>query len=183
MRADEEYYSSEESDEDEEEERARLLAEEQWILSKRREAEVELFAKYDSVSINPRRSCWFLVPTPWLLTWQKWLEGGDLPSAVSTAPFFEGGGTWIREGLEAKEDYRAVNPMVWFLFVELYGTDESPVIARYTTGIYDDAPGGAELEELMRAPHCKARTEVNVLRGALHPTLDESSMNVHTGSF
>ena len=34
-------------------------------------------------------------------------------------------------------DYRAVNPTVWYLYLELYGTDGSSELCRYVVDLYE----------------------------------------------
>ena len=50
--------------------------------------------------------------------------------------------------LQPRIDYRAVVPVVYYIFVELYGRDESPEICRYTVDIYQPPVPGAPTHSL-----------------------------------
>lgn len=62
----------------------------------------------------------------------------DPPGPVSTKDLFAADGTLL-PNLRAKIDYRGVPPMVYAIFVELYGKDSSPEICRYIVDIYKAA--------------------------------------------
>ncbi|KAJ8603723.1 hypothetical protein CTAYLR_000222 [Chrysophaeum taylorii] len=164
------FHSSDEEDEDSDEEARRLASEELAIIERRRELELALFRKYDSTKINPRRQCWFLVNSKWLETWGRWLSGEELPGAIDNRDLFLDPATnELKRNLRARDQYRAVNPMVWYIMVELYGHDGTPEICRYIVDAYSAPVEGQRLERACREPAHKARTLVNELRGRLHP--------------
>mmetsp|Transcript_17162 Transcript_17162/g.22285 ORF Transcript_17162/g.22285 Transcript_17162/m.22285 type:complete len:291 (+) Transcript_17162:80-952(+) len=166
-----EQFSSDEEDEDSDEEAARLEADEAALIERRRRMELKLFERYDTTEINPRRQCWFLVSIAWLESWQRWLlEGKELPGAIDNKPLFKSviDGELV-ENLEPKKHYRAVNPMTWFLMVELYGHDGTPAICRYIVDAYSAPLTGKHMERATRDPAFKARTLAIEIRGKLHP--------------
>ncbi|CAN0266700.1 unnamed protein product, partial [Phaeothamnion confervicola] len=104
-------------------------------LDRRRTEELRLISKFDTSSINPRRESWFLVDTKWLERWAKFVRGeGAPPGHISNTSLLEADLRTARPGLRAKVDYRGVNPVVWFLYVEMYGKDEAPEICRSDSG-------------------------------------------------
>lgn len=62
--------------------------------------------------------------------------GPDSPGPVSTKDLLGPDGKTPLAGLIAKIDYRGVVPVVYFMFLELYGKDSSPEICRYLVDIY-----------------------------------------------
>jgi len=62
--------------------------------------------------------------------------GPDPPGPVSTKDLLGPDGKTPLAGLKSKIDYRGVLPVVYFIFLELYGKDSSPEICRYLVDIY-----------------------------------------------
>ena len=75
----------------------------------------------------------------------------------------------LRAGLQPRVHFRALNPMCWFLAVELYGRDASPEICRYSLDA--DAPEvpGQYREQACREPSMRARAEAQRLKAKLVP--------------
>ena len=77
--------------------------------------------------------------TNWLNTWSNFVNGGEdapAPGPVSGKDLLDADGKPI-PGLKARIDYRGVSPLIYFIFVELYGKDPNvPDICRYSIDIY-----------------------------------------------
>lgn len=122
------------------EEKHDLTEDEMVRLRLRRKLELELVGKYDVVEINPRKECWFIIDSVWLNSWAEFVrapEDDDCgpPGPMSTKNLLDESGSPIK-GLVAKVDFRAVCPLIYFIFVNLYTKDKSPDICRYTPDIY-----------------------------------------------
>lgn len=138
--------------------------EEERLLNIRRKLEFKLVSKFDSLSINARRECWFLVDTRWLDKWMRFVKaGGEPPGPMSTKELLDQKKRPLK-GLEATIDYRGVNPMVYYILQELHGKDRSPEIMRYKVDIYEmDVPGRYKMDIIM-GPSKKARIKVNKIK-------------------
>jgi hypothetical protein len=124
-------------------------------LLKRKKHELKLVRKFDKSKLD-RDECWFMIDANWLNTWSEFVndpDGSDPPgvlstkdllcdppvktdSALSTSTGLVGRIKVPLPGLQARIDYRAVPPLVYFLLIELYGRDSSPDICRYSVDIY-----------------------------------------------
>lgn len=117
-------------------------------LDKRRKLELALVVKYDKASLT-RKECWFVIAVHWMNSWVEFAaRGGPPPGPIANETLLEP--EWLermesrvpgrpdapRAGLVRMKDYRCVTPMVWCLFVELHGTTNAPVLARYGTVLY-----------------------------------------------
>ena len=156
--------AGEESSEDEEERELR---------ERRRALERRAFERHDSTTINRRRECWFLVDRLWADRWARWLSGAcdEPPGAITNRVLYVDGARppRLRAGLQPRVHFRALNPMCWFLAVELYGRDASPEICRYSLDA--DAPEvpGQYREQACREPSMRARAEAQRLKAKLVP--------------
>lgn len=116
---------------DEDKEKSRLL-------KIRKKQELKLVKKFDKSKINVSKECFFLIDSDWLNAWAAFVNGDeteDPPGPLSTAQLLDSKQNPL-PNLQAIRDYRGVPPIVYFIFVELYGKDSSPEIARYVVDIY-----------------------------------------------
>lgn len=111
-------------------------------VDKRRQLELELILKYDKRKVT-RYEFWCLIDAEWMNQWTSFVaRGGPMPGPISNGSLLEPG--WEermkldapgrpdvpRKGLLLKQHYRGVVPMVWCLFVALYGADSAPILGR-----------------------------------------------------
>ena len=89
------------------------------------------------------------------------------PGPISNNVLFTGGGTKVRADISPIRDYRGVSPVVWFLYVEQYGTDGSPPIPRYAVDHRGEPVFGERLLEAVRGAEMKAKVEVRRMREEL----------------
>uniref|UniRef100_A0A7S2DAT7 DUSP domain-containing protein n=1 Tax=Octactis speculum TaxID=3111310 RepID=A0A7S2DAT7_9STRA len=172
---DEEDSGEEESKEEGEweDELGALSPEEKALLEERRYAEYELVKKFDVTEINIRRECWFLINTIWFDEWLKYMSGKvEPPDRISNLNLYEEGGQKLKPNLQAVKDYRGVSATVWYIFVELYGSDNAPEICRYTVNIDDPPVVGTYREQASRGPELKARIEVAKMRESFYDSSD-----------
>jgi hypothetical protein len=117
------------------------------LLRIRKKQELKLVKKFDKSKINVGRECWFLIDSDWLNAWSAFVNGNELeepPGVVSTKNLLDSKGNPL-PNLKAIRDYRGVPPIVYFIFVELYGKDDSPELPRYEIDIYKPAVTIAKL--------------------------------------
>ncbi|CAM9555191.1 unnamed protein product [Discosporangium mesarthrocarpum] len=139
-------------------------------LDRRRTEELKLIGKFDSSSINPRRECWFLVDTKWLERWAKFVRGeGPPPGRITNEALVQTDLKTPVEGLMSKVDYRGVNPIVWFLYNEIYGRDAAKEICRYVIDIYEEEVPNKYRPEICAGPRRKAQVEVQKMRWRVEP--------------
>ena len=84
------------------------------------------------------RECWFLIDSKWLNAWSSFVNDPDEdepPGPLSTSQLLDDNKVPL-EGLHTPIDYRAVTPMIYHIFLELYGSDGSPELPRYLIDIY-----------------------------------------------
>lgn len=108
------------------------------LLKIRKKQELKLVKKYDKSKINLTKECFFLIDSDWLNAWAAFVNGDeteDPPGPLSTYGLLDAKQNPL-PNLQAVRDYRGVPPIVYFIFVELYGKDSSPEIARYMVDIY-----------------------------------------------
>lgn len=111
-------------------------------VDKRRQLELELILKHDKRKVT-RREFWCLIDAEWMSQWTSFVaRGGPMPGPISNGSLLEPG--WEermkldapgrpdvpRKGLQLKQHYRGVVPMVWCMFVALYGVDNAPILGR-----------------------------------------------------
>ncbi|CAN0481259.1 unnamed protein product [Ectocarpus sp. 12 AP-2014] len=103
---------------------------------------------------------WFVIDAKWINSWVKFVMGqGSAPGAISNLNLYpqdsdcdqstsaksaniattfgvEVGSLALDhdsrfiQGLKIARDYRIIHPLVWFIFQDIYGTDEAPDICR-----------------------------------------------------
>lgn len=108
------------------------------LLKIRKKQELKLVKKFDKSKINVSRECWFLVDSDWLNAWSAFVNGSEVedpPGPMSTKGLLDDKGNPL-PNLKAIRDYRGVPPIVYFIFLELYGKDDSPEVPRYVVDIY-----------------------------------------------
>jgi hypothetical protein len=108
-------------------------------LNIRKKLEREVIAMNDKSEINLRKECWYLMDCKWLNRWVEFTTSEDPetepPGPVSTKGLLDEKNQPL-PNLKAKIDYRGVSPLVYFLFLDLYGRDNSPDVCRYKIDIY-----------------------------------------------
>jgi hypothetical protein len=123
--------AADESEDEEEKERLKLL-------KIRKKQEMKLVKKFDKSKINVSKECWFLIDSNWLNAWSSFVNGGDdedSPGPLSSKELLDAQGNPLPD-LKAIRDYRGVPPIVYFIFLELYGKDSTPEIPRFLVDIY-----------------------------------------------
>ena len=158
--------------------------------AERRKYELSLVQKYDAHTINNRRLCWFLVDSEWLSDWASFVSADTLeereafkkpPCKVSNMNLFERGkkktddlgehvegmGLELKANLEKIRDYRGVSPVVWFIYVYLYGVDPAGAICRCEIDHLSSKLTTAEQGEELRGCELKAKVEVMRMRTML----------------
>ena len=106
-------------------------------LELRKSLELELIKGFDKPTLE-RRECWFLMDSAWLNKWASFTRDASdtsLPGPISSAALLDKDNKPL-PGLRARIDYRGVLPIVYFIFVRLYGKDKSPELPRYSVDIY-----------------------------------------------
>ncbi len=156
---------------EEEQVKVELTEDQKKKLATRRKLEYQLVKRYDRTDINPREECYFLIDSKWLNDWAAFTQGVNEQDPPGTTyslahlliySLFHSLGVISSIGLLTRDkkkplgelqpriDYRAVIPVVYYIFVELYGRDESPEICRYTVDIYQPpVPGTRNLAYLL----------------------------------
>lgn len=108
------------------------------LLKIRKKQELKLVKKFDKSKINMSRECWFLMDSDWLNAWSAFVNGSEVedpPGPISCKGLLDDKGNPL-PNLKAIRDYRGVPPIVYFIFLELYGKDDSPELPRYVVDIY-----------------------------------------------
>uniref|UniRef100_A0A6U1BH02 DUSP domain-containing protein n=1 Tax=Rhizochromulina marina TaxID=1034831 RepID=A0A6U1BH02_9STRA len=155
-----------------------LTPEELELLEERRSAELALVSKFDKTEINPRRECWFLIDTTWIRDWSLYMEGKrDSPGRISNLNLFEADERTVKRKLVPKQDYRGLSPLMWYIFVELYGKDAAPELCRYSLDIYAPGVAGKYREQASKGAALQARVEVSNMREEFIPESDEESVD------
>ncbi|KAE8984154.1 hypothetical protein PR003_g23318 [Phytophthora rubi] len=139
----------------------------------RRQLERDLVLAFDSRELR-RHEAWFLVETAWLDAWMSYVLGDPddanapaRPGPLTNDSLFDRVEFRVRDGLQQTSDYRSVNPQVYALYAELYGTAGAKPIARWTLDIYAVPVMADDLREMQRAPSLKARALVAELNEEL----------------
>lgn len=174
---DEEELREKKQKEEDEAERLRLLA-------IRKKQELKIVKKYDKTKIYMEKECWFLMDTKWLNNWSAFVNDvqQEPPGPMSTAELLDSEGNAIK-GLLAKIDYRAVPPIVYFIFLELYGKDSSPEICRYVIDIYKHPVPIDKLVKIRMHAATEASIKVNKIRQKwmkwdIYPDEEEEEMDL-----
>jgi hypothetical protein len=108
------------------------------LLKIRKKQELKLVKKNDKSKINVSKECWFLVDSDWLNAWSAFVNGDeneDPPGPMSTKELVDEHKNPLSD-LKPIRDYRGVPPIIYFIFLELYGKDDSPELSRYLIDIY-----------------------------------------------
>ncbi|ETL45600.1 hypothetical protein F441_04474 [Phytophthora nicotianae CJ01A1] len=136
----------------------------------RRQMERDLVLIFDSRELR-RHEAWFLVETKWLDAWMSYVLGDDddadapkRPGPLKNDTLFDREEFRVRDNLIQTKDYRGVNPQVYALYAELYGTDDAKPIARWTLDLYATPVMIDDVREMLHVPGLKARslvTEMN----------------------
>eukprot|EP00903_Cladosiphon_okamuranus_P018838 g17327.t1 len=93
-------------------------------------------------------------------------EMADLPDDASIVSFASSAGSVghplsprrmkVRPGLQAIKDYRAIHPMVWFIFREIYDTDGAPDLCRPKLDVYSPEILTARRTRILEPSHTRA---------------------------
>lgn len=142
-----------------------LTEEDVKYINIRKQIELDTIQKYDKVSITPRKECWYIIDSKWLNQWTKYVlhkstindtncstdknSKNDVdnelddevspPGLLTTEDLHDENGELLLN-LQPNLDYRGVRPLIYYIFVELYGrkeiTKRNPELTRYQCDIY-----------------------------------------------
>mmetsp|Transcript_8705 Transcript_8705/g.12969 ORF Transcript_8705/g.12969 Transcript_8705/m.12969 type:complete len:369 (+) Transcript_8705:45-1151(+) len=162
------------------------IAEKAARLKRRKKLELKLIRKYDRSKLQVRKECWFIMDCKWLNAWSEFVltsttkestendhtdeeisideTGPDPPGPISTKDLLGPDGKTPLPDLKSKIDYRGVLPVVYFIFLELYGKDSSPEICRYLVDIYKAPVPDEKLVHIKLTAMPRAAVEVNKIR-------------------
>ncbi|DAZ92713.1 TPA: hypothetical protein N0F65_012838 [Lagenidium giganteum] len=139
------------------------------LAEERRRLERELILKYDTRELR-RGEAWFLIETSWLDGWMAYILSEDDPDCPVVKPgpltnytLFDAKEYCIKKDLVATKHYRGVNPQVYALYAELYGTAGAKPIARWTLDIYATPVMIDDVREMLHPHELRARVEVSEL--------------------
>jgi hypothetical protein len=107
------------------------------LLELRKEIELECVKVYDQ-GIDENDEFFFIMDTKWLNAWAEFVEGDATtpePGPISTKDLLDENEKPLSY-LVAKIDYRAICPMVYYIFKEFHDSDESPEICRYKCDVH-----------------------------------------------
>jgi len=136
------------------------------LLKIRKKQELKLVKKFDKSAINVAKECWFLVDSDWLNKWSAFVNGGDgedSPGPLSTKELLDAQDIPLLNLMPIR-DYRGVPPIVYFIFLELYGKDSSPELCRYQIDIYKSPVSVAKLVNIQLTGRAQAKIQVNRVR-------------------
>lgn len=138
-------------------------------LAIRRRVEREAVRRADSTHLQ-HGECWCIMEAGWLDKWAEFVRGGLPPGAICTGALVDANTGMPLPGLTLATDYRCVNPAVYALYEELWGTvahtgPAAAPIARWVTDIYADAIDPAEGSRLLKQARLRARAEGHLQRG------------------
>ncbi|OQR90285.1 hypothetical protein THRCLA_09386 [Thraustotheca clavata] len=129
----------------------------------RRRLERDLVLKNDSTSLKYKEA-WFFIETSWMEEWMNFvLHDGPLPGPITNQSFYTPNHDF-RKDLKVTKHYRCVNPRVYCIYAELYGTSGVLPIARYTLDIYATPILRDDVLEILKLPELSARVAVNEIR-------------------
>lgn len=153
---------------DEGEERSDAAGVEAWAETEeereRRLEELRLVQRYDRSEIKAQDECWVLIDTEWISHWTQYASGKACrPGVVPNRALLSFDKSPLPNLVKVR-DYRAVNPMVYALYSEIYGTDGGPSVARYTVDLYSPPVQGKYKEEFLKGPILEARILAQELR-------------------
>lgn len=145
---------------------AAQLEDENRRLKIRKESELSLIASLDKSELgSTKNDCWFLIDSNWLNTWSEFVnsDDSDPPGPVTSKQLLGTDGIPI-VSLKEKIDYRGVTPLIYFIFLNLYGHDGSPHIPRYVVDIYKHPVPVARLVDIQYLAQKEATIRVNAIR-------------------
>lgn len=87
------------------------------ILEVHRKKEISLYS-HSKNSSGP----YFIVPSKWYLSWQKYLKGGPKPSRIFLHTLLDSKGQ-VKSNLQSKKDYFTVPKKLWEYLKSVYGAD------------------------------------------------------------
>ncbi|KAF0754724.1 hypothetical protein AaE_005220 [Aphanomyces astaci] len=129
----------------------------------RRKLERETIMKHDSTQLK-FKDAWFFIETSWMDMWMNFvLHDGPLPGPLSNQSFYTRDNT-LRKDLVVTKHYRCVNPRVYAIYSEIYGTGGAFPIARYTLDIYATPILRDDVLEILKLPELSARVAVTEMR-------------------
>ena len=116
-----------------------LTDDEKKRLELRKKLELELIKQFDK-NTTTHLECWFIIDSAWLNQWSTFVSSTDdvqyeAPGPVSSKNLLDENNKPL-DDLKVRIDYRGVPPLVFYIFTNLYGKDESPELPRYTVDIY-----------------------------------------------
>jgi hypothetical protein len=141
--------------------------------------ETSILTKFIRTTINARRECWYIMDTSWLNDWANFVEnkdGGEPPGKMTTKGLRDDNGN-ILQNLRAKIDYRSrficcesvsfhfrgIPPLIYHIFKELYGKDETTPICRYTVDIYNMPVPDENLVAINKDPSVSLNSSLSLL--------------------
>ncbi|CAM9317353.1 unnamed protein product [Hapterophycus canaliculatus] len=66
----------------------------------------------------------------------------------------------LKEGLQKVRDYRAVHPLVWYIYREIYSADDAPELCRWKANIYQAEVLATRKGKFSEEMHTKAVYEL-----------------------
>eukprot|EP00903_Cladosiphon_okamuranus_P007801 g7550.t1 len=163
-------------------------------MSKRRALEVEIIKRFDRREVNTHvGEFWFIIDAAWMSSWIHFVLGKSGPPGpisnnnlflhyspkrresmlVNQAASSRGGvmasrpDLRLKEGLQKVRDYRAVHPLVWYLFREIYAADDAPEICRWKVDIYQAEVQATRKFKFCEDTHTKAVYELRKFCGKI----------------
>ncbi|TMW64017.1 hypothetical protein Poli38472_014134 [Pythium oligandrum] len=139
------------------------------VAEERRRLEREMILRHDTRELK-RGEAWFIIETSWLDAWMAYILSEDDPDCPVVKPgpltnytLFDPKEYCLKRDLVATKHYRGVNPMVYAMYAELYGTAGAKPIVRWTLDIYATPVMIDDVKEMLHGPELKARVEVSEL--------------------
>lgn len=147
------------------------------LLNIRRREELRLIERMDRSDIDSRKECWFLMDSRWLTAWSNFVrsrseekddgeedQSDPPPGPVSSRQLLQDDMSTPLPDLQVRVDYRAVTPLVFFTFSELYGRDDSPEVCRFVVDMYKASVPVDKLVTIKLGSIAKASMAVNRIR-------------------
>ena len=113
--------------------------------------------------------CWCVVDAAWLDLWADFVRGGVPPGPMTNGVLLNTDTGAALPHLALATDYRCVNPAVYALYEELWGTGTgrgrpTAPIARWVTDVHAGAVDAAEASRVLKKARLRARAEAQTLR-------------------
>eukprot|EP00904_Undaria_pinnatifida_P010961 jgi/Undpi1/6996/HiC_scaffold_21.g09470.m1 len=162
----------------------------------RRAYEVRFIQQFDRLAINANGGeFWTIIDATWINNWVDFVMGNKpSPGPISNYKLYNQqmvlseerrrsvGGVLashpdlsIKEGLQIGKDYRAIHPLVWFIFREVYDTDGAPDIFRWKSDVYSDEVTGVRKGKMVEEIHTKAVYELRRFSSRLKDGVEAST--------